>query len=85
MEKLTGLAGNICLIVVLLMIRCPSLRPDPSPVVHRVGAVFGLYPKSAAVENDVKNTSFYFAPTTDEETMKYPQATRKLIDEIRLK
>jgi hypothetical protein len=79
MEKLTGLAGNICFIAIVLMIRCPSLRPDLSPVVHRVGAAFDLYPKSATVENDRENTSFYFAPTTDQET------TQKLIHEMSLK
>ena len=79
MEKLTGLAGNICVIAIVLMIRCPSLRPDLSPVVRSVGAAFGLYPKYATVENGRKNTPFYFAPTTDQ------AATQKLIHDMRLK
>lgn len=79
MEKLTGLAGNICFIAIVLMIRCPSLRPDLSPVVHHVGAAFDLYPKPATVEHGRKNNSFYFAPTTGLET------TRKFIHEMSLK
>jgi len=85
MEKLTGLAGNICFIAIVLMIRCPSLRPDMSPVVHRVGAAFDLYPKSATVENGLKNNSFYFAPTINQEATTNRKATRKLIHEMSLK
>ncbi len=85
MEKLTGLAGSICVIAMVLMIRCPSLRPDLTPVVHSVGAAFGLYPKSATVENGRKNTSFYFAPTTAQETLTNRETTWKLIHEMSLK
>jgi len=72
-KKLTEFAGSICLITVVLLIRCPNLRPDLSPVVRSVGAAFGLYPKSENSEVTKKNPSFHFAPTTDE------VATRALV------
>jgi hypothetical protein len=49
-KKLTDFAGSTLLVVALLLIRCPSLRPDLSPVIRSVGASFGLYPKTEKIE-----------------------------------
>lgn len=76
MIKLTGFAGYICLIAIVLLIQCPSLYPELSPVVHSAGAALGLYPKFKTVDISKNNTSFYYAPTTEEET------TWKLIHEM---
>ena len=70
MVKLTKFAGSISVIAMLLMIRCPSLRPDTRPFINSVGRVFGLYPKSAVDETSKKSPSFYFDPITDKGVTK---------------
>lgn len=67
MEKLNKFAGSVCFIVIVLLIRCPSLRPDLTPVIHRVGAAFDLYPKSEMAEVNKPNVPFEFklAPGTE--------------------
>lgn len=70
MKKLTGVAGSVCIIAVVLLIRCPSLRPDLSPLVRSVGAVFGLYPKSEVTEVSKHKSPFRLEPATGEEAVQ---------------
>ncbi len=70
MKKLTGLAGSICIITIVLLIRCPSLRPDLSPLVRGVGAVFGLYPKPEVAEVSKHKSPFHLEPATGEEAVQ---------------
>ena len=70
MEKLTKFAGSVCFIVIVLLIRCPSLRPDLTPVIHRVGAAFDLYPKSEMAEVNKPNLPFEFKLAPGKDTLR---------------
>lgn len=70
MKLLKELAGSICVITIVLMIRCPSLRPDLSPVVRSVGAAFDLFPKSENVEVSKQNLPFQFKPAPGEDSLR---------------
>lgn len=70
MKKLIQFAGPICIIAIVLLIRCPSLRPDLSPLVRGAGAVFGLYPKPEEAEVSKHKSPFHLEPATGEEAVK---------------
>jgi len=55
---------------VVLLIRCPSLRPDLSPLIRGVGAVFGWYPKLEEAEVSKHKSPFRLEPATGEEAVK---------------
>lgn len=70
MEKLTNFAGSICIIAIVLMFRCPDLRPDLRPVVRSIGAAFDLYPKSEIVDVSQQDSPFHLKRAPGEESLQ---------------